>query len=211
MKKIILSVLFVLCIIVSSILIYFKLHTYSIVALTITAMILIYLINSFFEEETPESIYNKILREIIKTYDSILVDVAKIPEMDVKTVINVSSFEKLLDVQYELKKPIFYKMSINSCSFLLIDSEIAYVFVLRISEDSFSPLDDIIAEVERDAKKRKEAKKILDNIEKTTIIKLDDLRKYKVSPIREKDLKKIKETEFFNQLAEDLLPKLKKK
>ena len=60
MKKIILSVLFVLCIIVSSILIYFKLHTYSIVALTITAMILIYLINSFFEEETPESIYNKI-------------------------------------------------------------------------------------------------------------------------------------------------------
>lgn len=211
MKKIILSVLFVLCIIVSSILIYFKLHTYSIVALTITAMILIYLINSFFEEETPESIYNKILREIIKTYDSILVDITKIPEMDVKTVINVSSFEKLLDVQYELKKPIFYKMSINSCSFLLIDSEIAYVFVLRISEDSFSPLDDIIAEVERDAKKRKEAKKILDNIEKTTIIKLDDLRKYKVSPIREKDLKKIRETEFFNQLAEDLLPKLKKK
>ena len=211
MKKIILSILLALCVIISSVLIYYKLHTYSIIAITITAMILIYFINSLFEEKTPESIYNKILRELIKTYDSILVDIEKIPDLDVKTIINVSSFEKLLDAQYELKKPIFYKMMINSCSFLLIDNEIAYVFVLRVSEDSFSPLDDIIAEVERDAKKRKKAKQILDNIEHTTIIKLDDLREYKVSPVREKDLKKIRETEFLNQLAEDFLPKLKKK
>lgn len=210
MKKIILSILLAVCIIVSSILIYFKLHTYSIIAITITALILIYFISSLFEEKTPESIYNKVLRELIKTYEAILVDIVKIPDLDVKNVINVSSFEKLVDVQYELKKPIFYKLSINSCSFILLDTDIAYVFVLRVAEDSFSPLDDVIAAIESDAKKRKEAKKILENIEKTTIIKLDNLREYKVSPIREKDLKKIRETEFFNQLAEDLLPKLKK-
>jgi hypothetical protein len=211
MKKTILSILFVLSVIVTGILFYLKINTYSIIAITVSATILIYLINSFFEEETPESIYNNILRTLIKTYDSILVDITQIPELDVKTVINVSSFEKLLDVQYELKKPIFYKMSINSCSFLLLDNEIAYVFVLRVSEDSFSPLDDIIAEVERDTKQRKKAKKILDSIEHTTIIKLDDQRKYKVSPIREKDIRKVKENDIFNQLAEDLMPKLKKK
>lgn len=209
--KIILSILFMLCAIISVAFINLKLYTYAIISATITVLLFIYLITIFFDKKTPESVYNKILRDLIKTYDSILVDVEKIPELDVKNVINVSSFEKLLDVQYELKKPIFYKMSINSCSFILLDSEIAYVFVLRVSEDSFSPLDEIIAAIESDSKKRKEAQKILDNIEKTTIIKLDGIREYKVSPIREKDLQKIKETEFFTQLTEEFLPKLKKK
>ena len=159
MKKIILSILLAVCIIVSSILIYFKLHTYSIIAITITALILIYFISSLFEEKTPESIYNKVLRELIKTYEAILVDIVKIPDLDVKNVINVSSFEKLVDVQYELKKPIFYKLSINSCSFILLDTDIAYVFVLRVTEDSFSPLDDVIAAIESDAKKGKKLKR----------------------------------------------------
>lgn len=209
--KILLSILFILCAIISVAFINLELYTYAIISITITVLLFIYLVTVFFEKKTPESIYNKILRDLIKTYDSILVDVEKIPELDVKNVINVSSFEKLLDVQYELKKPIFYKMSINSCSFILLDSEIAYVFVLRVSEDSFSPLDEIIAAIESDSKKRKEAQKILDNIEKTTIIKLDGIREYKVSPIREKDLQKVKETEFFAQLTEEFLPKLKKK
>ena len=169
--KIILSILFMLCAIISVAFINLKLYTYAIISATITVLLFIYLITIFFDKKTPESVYNKILRDLIKTYDSILVDVEKIPDLDVKNVINVSSFEKLLDVQYELKKPIFYKMSINSCSFILLDSEIAYVFVLRVSEDSFSPLDEIIAAIESDSKKRKEAQKILDNIEKTKIIK----------------------------------------
>ena len=209
--KILLSILFILCAIISVAFINLKLYTYAIVSITTTVLLFVYLVTVFFEKKTPESVYNKLLRDLIKTYDSILVDVEKIPELDVKNVINVSSFEKLLDVQYELKKPIFYKMSINSCSFILLDSEIAYVFVLRVSEDSFSPLDEIIAAIESDSKKRKEAQKILDNIEKTTIIKLDGIREYKVSPIREKDLQKVKETEFFAQLTEEFLPKLKKK
>ena len=209
--KILLSILFILCAIISVAFINLKLYTYAIVSITTTVLLFVYLVTVFFEKKTPESVYNKLLRDLIKTYDSILVDVEKIPELDVKNVINVSSFEKLLDVQYELKKPTFYKMSINSCSFILLDSEIAYVFVLRVSEDSFSPLDEIIAAIESDSKKRKEAQKILDNIEKTTIIKLDGIREYKVSPIREKDLQKVKETEFFAQLTEEFLPKLKKK
>ena len=197
MKKII-SVLFLLCVIVSGVLFYYDLQNYFIVSVTVTALVFIYLINCFFEEVSPESLYDKTLRELIKTYDSILVDLEKLPEIDVKNIINVSSFEKMVDVQYELKKPIFYKMSINSCSFILLDTDIAYIYVLRVDEDSFSPLDDIIASLEIDAKKRKADKKILDSIDRTTIIKLDNYREYKVSPVRKKDLSEEKDGKSSN-------------
>ena len=193
MKKIILSILLIGSVIGSGILLYFKLNTYSIVTITITSIIFLCLIKSMLEEKTPENVYDKTLKNLIKTYEPILVDVEKIPELDVKNIIITSAFEKMVDVQYELKKPIFYKTSPNSCSFILLDTDIAYIFILRVNEDSFSPLDDVILSFEMDAKKRKKDKKILEDIEKTTIIRLDDFREYKISPVRKRDVSNIEE------------------
>ena len=44
---------------------------------------------------------NKELNELIKTYEPILVDVDKLPEIDTNKIISVSSFEKLVDVNIE--------------------------------------------------------------------------------------------------------------
>jgi hypothetical protein len=203
MKKIILSILFVLGVICSSLLFYYKLHTYSIVAITVTAILLICLICSLFADRTPEDIYNKNLRDLIKTYEPILVDIDKLPEFDVKNIIKVSTFEKMVDVQYELKKPIFYKMSLNTCSFILMDSDIAYVYILRVNEDSFSPLDDIMASIEMSAKKRRKDKKILEDIDKTTIIVLDDFKEYKVSPVRKSDVTKLEDITIIDEEKEE--------
>lgn len=201
MKKITLLILFIGGAIGSSVLLYFNLNTLFIVTITITTILLLCLIKGIFEEKTPESIYDKTLRNLIKTYEPILIDVEKTPELDVKNIIITSSFEKMVDVQYELKKPIFYKMSINSCSFILLDTDIAYVYILRVTDDSFSPLDDIITSIEMDNKKRRKDKKILDDIDKTTIIKLDDCREFKVSPVRKRDVTAIEDITIVNEEA----------
>ena len=114
MKKLVLSLLFVVCAMGSGYLVMNELYTFAIILTTLTVLVLLMLLGSVFEKRTPETIYNRELRDLIKTYEAILVDIDKLPEFDVKNIIKVSNFEKLVDVQYELKKPIFYKMSINS-------------------------------------------------------------------------------------------------
>ena len=205
MKKISAIILFLINCIISVLLIYKQLYTFSIVAITINTILLVYLIKCLLEQKNPKSIYDNELKEIVKTFEPILVDVEKIPDLQVKNLIIVSSFEKMIDIQYELKKPILYKNSLNSCAFFLLDTDIVYVFVLRVNEDSFSPVDDVIASIEMDNKKRRKDKKILDDIDKTTIIKLDDFREFKVSPVRKKDLTIIEETNIeYDEAKEEL-------
>lgn len=203
MKKIILSVLFILGVLISSILLYYKLHIYSIVFITVTTLLLVLLIHSFFEEKTPEDVFNRTLRDLIKTYETILVDIDKLPDFDVKNIIKVSTFDKMVDVQYELKKPIFYKISLSSCAFILMDGDIAYVYILRAREDSFSPMDDILLSIEMSAKKRRKDKKFLEDIDKTTIIKLDDFKEFKVSPVRKIDVSKLEDVTIIDETKDD--------
>ena len=58
--KILLSILFILCAIISVALINLELYTYAIISITITVLLFVYLVTVFFEKKTPESIYNKI-------------------------------------------------------------------------------------------------------------------------------------------------------
>ena len=55
--------------------------------------------------------------------------------------------------------------------------------------------------------KKKKNQHILDGIERTTIIKLDNMKSYKVSPIREKDVNEAKEKSFLEKLKREYLPK----
>ena len=199
MKKNILIGIIGIGVIASGILLFNKLYTYLIIVLTVTVLAVLYLMKILKEKQTPESIYEQNLNEIIKTYEPILVDVKTTPEFDVKNIITVSSFEKLADVQYELKKPILYRKNISSCAFILMDNEVAYVYILRMNENSFSPIDDIIKSIEISAKKRRKDKKTLEDIDKTTIIKLDDSKEYKVSPVRKINLEKTNKIEIIKE------------
>ena len=188
MKKTIYGVLFLLGAILSIVLVCNELNTFAIVSVTLTIILLLCFLKTFFEVENPEATYDRTLRDLLKTYEPLLVDVRKLPDLDVKNIIVTSSFEKMVDIQYELKKPIFYKKCLNTCSFVLLDNDVAYVHIMRIRPESLSPLDDVIKNIEIENKKRRKDKKILEGIDKTTIIKLDDFTEYKVSPVRKKDL-----------------------
>lgn len=206
MKKIVLGIIATLGTICSIVLLLNKLNTFAIVTITLTVILLIYLITNALETKSPEYIYNKTVKDLLKTYETILVDVNKLPELEVKNIINTSSFEKMVDVQYELKKPILYKKCLTTCSFILLDTETAYVYILRVNEDVLSPLDPIIESIEINNKKRRKEKKLLDDIDKTTIIKLDDSKEYKVSPVRKKDLSKTNEIKVeIEELEEEII------
>lgn len=203
------SILIIL-LIVLGILIIKEMYTYSIVIITLLFICIINLLRLFyFFGKSEEDLYNKVLRTILNTYDSVLVDIDKIPEVNPKNIIKVLSFEKMVDIQAERKKPIFYKLSINSCLFLILDEKEIYVYVLRMKEDSYSPLDDIIKTMEQNTEKMEKDKLLLENIEKTTIIKLDNLKEYKVSPIHEEDVLPIRKDQFLVKLKKDYLKKKK--
>lgn len=178
------------CVIISGVLLYLKLYNYFIVAITLTIIGLIYGLKDIKQEKTPENTYEKEINLIIKTYEPLLVEIKKLPEFDVKNIIVVSSFEKLIDIQYEMKKPILYKKELESSSFILMDSETTYVYVKKLKEDSYASVDDTIKLIELNTKKRNRDKKTLEDLDETTIIKLDDNKEYKVSPIRKKEFVK---------------------
>lgn len=199
MKKLVLSMVFFVLLIVSGLFTINKLYTYSIVFITLTVLTFIYLLILLFRKEDP---FNKFQREfnvITKTYDPILVEVKKIPEFDVKNIILLPFFEKIVDIQYDLKKPILYFKNDNTCSFMLLDVDIAYVYVLKVEDNVISPIDDVIAKIELETIKRKNNKKILEDIDKTTIIRLDDLKEYRVSPIRKIDLNNTSEISIIRE------------
>ena len=137
-------------------LLYKNIYTYAFILFALVLVFLVLFMKELTGAKSSEMIYDGILRSILKTYDAVLIDIEKVPDIDVRNIIKVSSFEKLIDAQIELRKPIFYKMSMNSCSFILLDEEEVYIFVLRMNEDSFSPLDDIILEIEQNSDKKKE-------------------------------------------------------
>lgn len=204
MKKLLFSLLFLIFLIISVILTINELYTYSIVFITLTVLSFIYLLVILLRKEDPFDRFIRECNSITKTYEPILVEVKKMPDFDVKNIIMLPFFEKMVDIQYDLKKPILYFKNDVSCSFMLLDTDIAYVYVLKVEDNVISPIDDVIAKIELETIKRKNNKKILEDIEKTTIIRLDDLKEYKVSPIRKIDLEKTCE---INVIKEEIIEK----
>ena len=79
-----------------------------------------------------DSKYNRELKRILRTYDSIIVNVKSFKYDDYKKIIYVDSINELLDAQQELRKPIlFYNIKPNKTSLFAIGCE-KEVFVYKM-------------------------------------------------------------------------------
>ena len=186
-KVLLLIGLFIIVLAILGILISKKMIGYVIVVGTIAAVLFTELIGSVVESNSDEAKYLSNLKKILKTYDAILAKSSVLPDLDDRNIIIVESIQDLVNAQVEIRKPIFYKMQVSCCSFFLLDEKDACVYTIKMNEDVVSDLDILIKE-----KKFKQKKKIddeyslLKNIDKTSIIVLENAQSYKVSPIRKK-------------------------
>ena len=136
------------------------------------------------EKENFEANVNNILR----LYNSILVKINSHPDLQNKNIIRLDSVEDLIDAQLEIRKPIYYIKQVQTCSFILIDNDEALVYIMKRNKDDIYALDIIIKDINIIKKQEDRRKNISDDllsdIDKTTVVKLSDTRKYKVSPVR---------------------------
>ncbi len=157
---------------------------------------------AYIESKDENKIYKSNLKEILKTFDAVLIKVDEVPSIEKRDIIKVNSIEDLIDAQVEVRKPIFYYLDVNSCTFVLLDRREYCFFILRKNKDVVAVLDGMLREEEKKKQIRLEREKreldnydkdskMLDGIENTTIIKFNN-RSFVVSPIRDVEIPKEK-------------------
>ena len=147
-------------------------------------------IKYIFDNSSPAKAYESNIKNILNTFDSILVQSNAVPKLEGRNIINVETIDDLVDAQLEIRKPICYYKQSESCSFALLDDKEAYIYIEKLNPDVVSPLEIEIKENKIKNKSQEEmASEMLRDIERTTIVKLSNKKSYKVSPIR-KDKKK---------------------
>ena len=75
--------------------------------------------------------YDLELEKILTTYDSIIVNIKDLPNIDDYDVIKVESFEELIDAHSEIRKPINYYQTKDYSVFLLLNDNIIWEYILR--------------------------------------------------------------------------------
>ena len=77
--------------------------------------------------------YRKVVNKLLKEYDRIITNVKNIPDLQQYNIINVTSFEELVDVSERIEKPILYCEihRYSKCQFLVIDKDISYQYILK--------------------------------------------------------------------------------
>lgn len=126
------------------------------------------------------------LKQILKTYDAVMVESKKLPSLKDKNIIIINNMEDMIDAQAELRKPIYYFKQTDTCSFTIFDQEQALIYILKEKEELVSPIEIELKAMRLRDKKNDIDEEILEQISKTTIVKLPNAKSYKISPIRKK-------------------------
>lgn len=167
-------------------------------------IILTIILATYIKEEPDEySTFIKNKKRILRTYDSIIVEVEDIPNIAGKNIIKVKSIEDLVDAQLELREPIYYKNDNDSCFFMLLHYNEACVYILRMNDGVVSPTEQSIRYMKEEPSD-KQQESILDNVENTIVYKLDELRSFKISPIRnEQEIKVVDDTGIKSEIEQN--------
>ena len=73
--------------------------------------------------------YDNMIKKILNTYDSIIVNIKKIPNIDGYKEIYVDTFEELLDAHSEVRMPINYYKDVGKSYFILLNDTTAWIYV----------------------------------------------------------------------------------
>jgi hypothetical protein len=184
-KLIIAGIATLITIILSFVLLFNDVMNYFIVGASLAGVLFIYLIILAFSKTDDISVYNKELRKILKTYDSIIVYTKDEIILTDQNVIFLKKFKDLLKSQEEFNKPILYYEEPQSSVFTVQDGNELLVYIMKINENVDSRNENRFIAYVNNSKKQKETDvKVLDDLDKTTIIQLKNNKTVKVSPVR---------------------------
>lgn len=187
-KSIIICSIVALVILATVLLITFAAELYGFFVVLLTLFIILLISLGFYIKEKPDeySIFQKEKKRILKAYSSAIIEVENLPNIAGKNIIKVKSMDDLVDAQLELREPIYYKNDIDSCFFLLLHYNEACIYILRLNPDVISPTEQSLRFIQKEDTKKLNYESLLDNIENTLVLKLDELRSVKISPVRNK-------------------------
>ena len=178
----------VVCVVVGVLFIQKSMTEYSIFLFAVAFVLIVFGIGDLLYGNNPTKLFESKVKRILNTYDSILVKSTSVPRLDGKNIFLVETIDDLVDAQLEIRKPICYLKQTESCSFVLLDDQAAYVYVEKVNEEITSPIEIEIKESRIRGKNIDEMDaEMLREIERTTIVKLSNKKSYKVSPIRKKE------------------------
>lgn len=210
-KSIIIGSIVALVILAIVLLITFTTELYGFFVVLLTLFVILLISLGFYIKEKPDeySVFQKEKKRILKTYSSAIIEVENLPNIAGKNIIKVKSMDDLVDAQLELREPIYYKNDNDSCFFLLLHYNEACIYILRLNPDVISPTEQSLRFIQMDDSKQLNYESLLDNIENTLVLKLDELRSVRISPVRNRKKievidssaikEKIKENKDFNE------------
>ncbi|MBR3210557.1 MAG: hypothetical protein IKF71_01310 [Bacilli bacterium] len=187
-KVLILLSLFIIFLIVSIVCFSMSFEGYSIFALTVSIIFGVFGVRQYLQGKNPKQAYENEIKDILNTYDSILLKCNSVPNFDDRNIIIVESMDDLVDAQFEIRKPICFLKQTDNCSFMLLDEKEVYVYISKLNEEEPTPVEIEIQNMKYRQKANTDMdSEMLRDIDKTTIVKLSNKKSYRISPIRKKE------------------------
>lgn len=182
-KRIILLIIAIIIELILLLILFFnKLVFYAIFVSTLLILTISYLFNYCWSTRNEDAIYKSSLHDILKNYNSILVKLLCLPELTDRNIVRVAELDDLIVAQMEIRKPISYFEEVASCTFILQDNKDSYIYILKKNNSVYPIIQNYLDD--HNLRKAKTYTNLLSDIDKTTIIKLENSKSYKVSPIR---------------------------
>ena len=182
-RKLVLTILFAIFLLLSVILVVSNEVNIALFSGLFTVFLGFMLVQTMKMDSSPTSKYNGMVNNILKTYDVILVEVENLPEISERKVVNTTSFKDMVNIEYEYRKPVYYIHNDNAYDFILLTDEEAYVYTLKNDENISSIFETYMKDKEKSKTSNEKQLDVLDSLENTTVIKLDDDKEYIVSPM----------------------------
>ena len=102
------------------------------VTFTITGLLFVYMVVKIFTKNDKKTIYERKLKNILKTYDSILVYSKTKIELDKDNTLRVTNINDLMKAQQLINKPIIYQDEEKCSKFILKDEDKYLTYTLKI-------------------------------------------------------------------------------
>ena len=101
----------------------------------IVELVILILLTIINRRNRRANLFENTVNKYLSTYDSIIVNIDKFPTLTNYNVIEVSSFEELLDAHSEVRMPInFYKYNKRTCYFILMNDNTIWKYTIKKSD-----------------------------------------------------------------------------